>query len=405
MPIRAPRYTQKRALSFLRNVLGMDAPAAPDAPSVANRFHPWETSPSPDLRTRAATIKTHARCPVTHKDIAYTCPILGIPTHHSRQAWENDTEYHETKRYEQLKWANVLEHDLRSGREFPELNFAGEQEFDRAVNFSNWDAFLYTRLFPSVDTEFQMAAVSKMLSYPVTIGLILHQYLPYLRAPKGPITLEGLKSLAALRYSLYPPNLLTSSLKDRPMRIFIVGAATEGRLPAHVWKQLGYLFQGTLLDLHFIGPESYFTPEKGVETSTTTISKRVDPELGMYFHTDFFHVYHDYQDFFPYDPYLDVFFVFHPGFSAALMTWTRLVEALLETKCGVFISGCSEKETQADYNWLKENFDDKMDVLMEPTENIFGSTKWEVNDFNPQDVYQYNQQLFGVRGKRYHIVH
>ncbi|GMM38246.1 Mss51 protein [Saccharomycopsis crataegensis] len=399
--------SKRHITNFVRNVFGLDPPPSPDDPTPENRFHPWDSSPSPDLRTRAALIKANARCPVTKKEVNFTCPLSGIPTHHSKEAWESDTQYHESKKYETLKKVNIYEHDLRSGRPFPEFNFPADQEFDRAINFGNWDAFSYTRSFYSMDTEFQMAAVTKMLSYPITIGSVLHQYSPYSFKPKGPITLEGLKSLAALRYSLYPPDSLTSSLKDRPMRIFIIGARAESQLPPHIWKQLCYLFPETAIEIHFIGPECYFNPEKRtVEISQTPIVQRIDAELELIYHTDYFHVFHNYQDFFPYDPYLDAFFVFHPGFGATdsnNMTWKESVEGLLETKCPIFITGYHENDSMADYAWLEENFKDKMDVIFERSENVFGSTKWELNDMDPQEVYQFNQKIFGVRGKRYHI--
>lgn len=397
----------RNLVNFVRNVFGLESPENPDTPTPENRFHPWDSSPSADLRTRAAFIKANAKCPVTHKEIAYTCPLSGIPTHHSDDAWQNDEEYHKTKKYEILKKVNIYEHDLRSGRNFPEFNFPGPQDFNRALNFSNWDTFLYTRSFYSMDTEFQLAAITKMLSYPITMGSVLHQFSPYSFEPKGPVTLEGMKSLAALRYTLYPADSLTSSLKDRPLRFFIVGARTESQLPAHAWKQLNYLFPETAIDIHFIGPESYFNPEKQqIEISETPIVQRVDSELGLIYHTDYFHTLHDYQDFFPYDPYLDVFFLFHPGFGSSEAnneSWLRSVEGLLETKCPIFITGYHEKDSISDFVWLEENFKDKMDIIFNKSENTFGSTKWELNDFDPQEVYQFNQQIFGIRGKRYHI--
>ncbi len=232
--------SKRQLMGFVRNALGLDPPPSPDEPTEQNRFHPWDQSPAVDLRERAARIKTLAKCPVTHKPIQYTCPISGIPTHHSREAWEQDKEYHASKKYEILKKVNIYEHDLRSGRPFPEFDFPRDQGPDRTVNLTNWDLFLYTRSFYSMDTEFQLAAVTKMLSYPITIGSVLHQFSPYSLNPKGPITLEGLKSLAALRYTLYPlqNRAVTTTAKNKPMRIFILGARAEAQLPGHVWKQL-----------------------------------------------------------------------------------------------------------------------------------------------------------------------
>lgn len=398
---------QKRGiLNIFRNALGMDLPPSDDDPTPENRFHPWDSSPSPDLRQRAATIRALAKCPVTGKEINYTCPLSGIPTHHSREAWEQDKEYHETKKWEILKKVNIYEHDLRSGRPFPEFDFPQQQESDAQVNLSTWDLYFYTRQYYSMDTEFQLAAVTKMLSYPITMGALLHQFSPYLLSPKGPITLEGLKSLAALRYSLYPFQR-AATFKDRPLRMFIIGARAEGQLPGHVWKQFQFLFPEIEFELHFIGPEAFYDREKGnYVSSSRPVVKRVDPYLSMVYHTDYFHVFHEAQDFFPYDPYLDCFFLFHPGLSYPDVKelWKKTMPGLLESKCPVFITGYHEQDSQNDWNWLMENFGKDLDVLMDRTDNLFSSTKWELNDLDPQEVYRFNQKIFAVRGKRYHAI-
>lgn len=192
------------------------------------------------------------------------------------------------------------------------------------------------------------------------------------------------------------------------MRVFIIGARAESQLPPHVWKQLSYLFPENAIDIHFIGPECYLNSNKQtVEISSTPIVRRIDPSLGLVYHTDYFHVFHQAQDFFPYDPYLDSFFIFHPGFGATESNhnnWLNTVDGLLESKCPVFVTGYHERDSISDYVWLEENFKDKMDILFERSDNVFGSTKWELNDMNPQEVYQFNQQIFGFRGKRYHAV-
>ncbi|KAG7864348.1 hypothetical protein KL919_000376 [Ogataea angusta] len=392
--------------SFIRSVLCMDPPPSPDDPTPENRFHPWDQSPSPDLRMRAATIRAKAKCPVTNKDINYTCPYSGIPTHHSREAWEQDTDYHDSKRYEILKKVNIYEHDLRSGRQFPEFDFPSQQPQDTLVNFANWDTYLYTRSFYSMDTEFQLAVVTKMLSFPSTIASIVHQYSPYFLKPKGPVSVEGLKSLAALRYTLYPDTRV-SSLKDRPMRIFLLNSKSESMLPGFVWKELTYLFPGISFELHFIGPESYYDREKKQYfVSERPIVKRVDDTICFYYHTYDFNVLHEAKDFFPYDPYLDVFFCFHPRMGSGVSTelWEKSVPGLLDSKCGVFVTGYHANDIQKDYDWLVQNYSDDMDILMDIVPNVFGSTKWELNDYNPHEVFQYNQQTFGFRGKRYHAI-
>ncbi|SGZ49512.1 CIC11C00000004876 [Sungouiella intermedia] len=108
---------------------------------------------------------------------------------------------------------------------------------------SSWDSFFYTRDFNPMNTEFNLAAATKVLTYPITISSLLHKYNPYGLEPKGPLTIDGLRSLSALKYTLYSQNSKKDVIfKDRAMRIFIVGAKIEAMLPGYVWKQLGYLF-------------------------------------------------------------------------------------------------------------------------------------------------------------------
>lgn len=58
----------------------------------------------------------------------------------------------------------------------------------------NWDVFLYTRGFPSIDTARSSRHVSKLLTYPLSIGSILHESSPYtLRNQR--LLPEGLRSL------------------------------------------------------------------------------------------------------------------------------------------------------------------------------------------------------------------
>ena len=45
-----------------------------------------------------------------------------------------------------------------------------------------------------------------------------------------------------------------------------------------------------------------------------------------------------------------------------------------------------------------------MDILIDPVKNILGSTKWELNDINPHEVYLFNMYIAGFRGKRYHTI-
>lgn len=402
-----------RNASFLWKLLSLNIPVEPDH---ERKLFNWDDSPYEDIRTRAAFIRTQASCPVTNKSVNYVCPYSGIPTHHSREAWENDTEYHEKCKFELLKKVNLYEHDIRSGRKFDEFNFPGEQPPEFITNVSNWDSFFYTRDFTPMNTEFNLAAATKVLTYPTTIAAILHKFSPYSGpAPKGTLTLEGMRSLAALRYSLYPSGIKASALsvtfKERAIRIFIVGAKMESMLPGFVWKQFGYLFPQSKFEIHLIGPEAYFDHESRSFTRTDEPNAKVkatrfDEQLSFHYHTTYFHQLYETGDLFPFDPYLDVFFLFHPGFQTAdSIYWDKALKGLLETKCALFLTGYHEKDLSREIAWLKHHpLYDEIDVLMHPTDNKFECTKLDLVDVNPTETFNSNCKLFAFRGKRYYAV-
>ncbi|KAK9468043.1 hypothetical protein V1512DRAFT_260637 [Lipomyces arxii] len=411
---RAPIQIQQRTFVWkaIKWTFGFNDEHRENEPTFKNRFHVWEDSPSLALRNRAASIKALAKCPVTGLDIQFTCPNCGIPTHHSEEVWKADTHHHEYI-CEKLMLANVFEHDIRSGRQFDEFQMPPAQDSDVAINFADWDTLLYTRDFHSMDTEFEMAHATKILSYPITIGSIIHQGSPYTYSSKR-LTLEGLKSLAALRYTLFPevlPMPITnqdgSVNLGQPVRIFIVGARSESQLPLEVWTQLLFLFQRPNVHIHFIGPEALFDRAKQQYVyDDTVVTERISSNFIVSYHTDYFHVIHEAQTFTPYDPYYDVFFLFHPGLGApeAMDQWEKSMPALLESKCAVFVTGFHEADNRRDWDWVNEKFGDELDVLMTPGQNVFYSTKWEINDLKPEEPYQMNQQVFGIRGKRYPAV-
>ena len=396
-------HASRCSSGFLREFFGLESGVP--APNDRDLFVHMDESPSEDIRRRAAFIKARAPCPVTGLPIAFTCPKSGVPTHHDEAAWASHRAYFEEQRWLKLKYANMFEEDLRSGRDFPELDFPGEITDDQVANLLNWDTFFYTRDFPSMDTPFEMAMATKMLTYPLTVAGVLHEFSPYSLKPRGPMTLEGLKSAAALRYTLFPEDRL-SSWTDRPMRLFVLGARMESQLPWHAWQQMMHLFPTSNIELVFIGPEACYDRQKHQYLKLErAMNERVTHNLGASFHTEYFHTLNDAGDFFPYDPYLDAFFLFHPGLGApeAMDQWKKTVPGLLESKCPVFVTGFHEQDSEQDWRWLHEHFGSELDVLIEPTENVFRSTKWEFNDLNPQELYQLNQRLFAFRGKRYHI--
>lgn len=73
----------------------------------------------------------------------------------------------------------------------------GPQDTEAAISFSNWDVFWYTRGFPSMDTERSRRHASKLLTYPLTIGSVLHQH-SGLTLSNQRVTPEGSRSLAGM---------------------------------------------------------------------------------------------------------------------------------------------------------------------------------------------------------------
>jgi splicing suppressor protein 51 len=124
-----------------------------------NLFHPFSSSPSPEIRRRAAFIKQNA----------YT-----------------------------LREINEDDHDLRSGRFFPEFEYPGDQIEEAMVNMTNWDTFLFSREFRAINDERSLRQATRLLTYPVTIGSVLHELSPYSIKKEGRLTVEGLKSLSGM---------------------------------------------------------------------------------------------------------------------------------------------------------------------------------------------------------------
>ena len=185
-----------------------------------NLFHPFSKSPSPEIRQRAAFIKRHASCPhpshhQTRLPIApgdpearkavgsagqppahvnFECPDCGIPVYCSEGHWADDYESH-LEICDVLREINEDDHDLLSGRFFPEFEYPGAQMEEALVNMTNWDTFLYSREFRAINEARSMRQATRLLTYPVTIGSVLHELSPYNIRRGGRLTAEGLKSL------------------------------------------------------------------------------------------------------------------------------------------------------------------------------------------------------------------
>lgn len=188
-----------------------------------NLFHPFSKSPIPEMRERALFTKQHAYCPhpAHHRTrvptspndpesrkqaedatgaeppahVSFECPDCGTATYCCEEHWADDYEAH-MEICETLRQINEDDHDLRSGRYFSEFEYPGPQLEEILVNMTNWDTLLYTRQFEAINADRAMRQATRLLTYPMTLGSILHELSPYNIRAGGRLTTEGLKSLS-----------------------------------------------------------------------------------------------------------------------------------------------------------------------------------------------------------------
>ncbi|OLY84724.1 Protein MSS51, mitochondrial [Smittium mucronatum] len=383
----------------------------------ADLFHPLSKSPIKAIVEKGKTISEFGLCPTCDEDCTvnhgkdpvtgeafhkhkptFECPDCGYPTHCSEEHWKRD-KAHKKEVCGYLRTANEDEHDLRSGRRMIEFEFPSSQPQEMVVNFSNWDTFFYTRNFSTIKNNRALSHVSKILTYPITIGAIMHAYSPFTRS-KG-LTTEGIKSLTAIKTTIKEHDLarfdknLASQIT--PIRIFILGARSEAMLPPLVYLQLHYLFPQTLINIYFVGPECI--PSTDETRSTVSISSK----LSLKYYKGLFHDL--IWSFAPFDPYNDIFFMFNPGVGHPVThkTWKPTIDKLLETKCPIFATGFSKEDMENDASILEKEHADKLDWLLTPTQNPFSSLK---KDFGLNDLRVWaisNYGIYGFRGKMYEV--
>lgn len=194
-----------------------------------NLFHSFTNSPSPIIRKRAAVIRQNAYCPhPAHgatrtptspgdpeslktgaeppAHVRYECPDCGIPVSCSAEHFVDDYESH-LELCDVLREINEDDHDLVSGRFFPEFEYPGPQIDEAMVNMTNWDTLLFSREFNAINEERPMRQVTRLLTYPITIGSVLHELSPYsMKGRDGRLTAEGLKSLSGKPYPSPQPH-------------------------------------------------------------------------------------------------------------------------------------------------------------------------------------------------------
>lgn len=189
-------------------------------------FHSFTNSPVPDFRRRAAFMRQHAYCPhpdhqptkmqtiapksaadeskgggdIAPAHVDFECPDCGFPVYCSQEHWMDDYDKH-LEICDTLRQINEDEHDLMSGRVFTEANVPDTQNEDALINMSNWDTFMYTRSFEAVNSDRAMRQITRLLTYPVTIGSVLHEMSPYGLHRGGRLTPEGLKSFSGTPFN------------------------------------------------------------------------------------------------------------------------------------------------------------------------------------------------------------
>ncbi|KAL3589157.1 translational activator for mitochondrial COX1 [Fusarium poae] len=404
-------------------------------------FHPFSKSPVPEFRQRAAFMRQHAYCP--HPDhqqtklptiapkpedaeaasgtqppehVNFECPDCGLPVYCCEEHWMDDYEKH-LEVCDTLRQINEDDHDLRSGRVFEEGNLPDLQMEHAAINMTNWDTFMYTREFDAVNSDRQMRQITRLLTYPVTIGSVLHELSPYSIKAGERMTTEGLKSFSALRYNLHPPKsgrgIGVDELKPEApaVRVFILGARAESSLPRPAWVQLAHMFPDARLHLIFVGPESmanrddeFPLPERTPSNPFgAVVEDRVWYKMKISTIVDYYHTIHQTQHFAPYDPYFDCFVLFHPGLGhpASSHEWEETLPLLLETKVPIISTGYTQFDMERDVEWVNKKSKGEFDILLQPGENTFRSLRWDLNDMDPQDVSCGNWGVWAFRGKRY----
>lgn len=127
--------------------------------------------------------------------VRFECPDCGIPVSCCEEHFVDDYESH-LEICDVLREVNEDDHDLRSGRFFPEFEYPGAQIEEAQVNMTNWDTLLYSREFNAINEERSMRQATRLLTYPITVGSILHELSPYDIKRGGRLTVEGLKSLS-----------------------------------------------------------------------------------------------------------------------------------------------------------------------------------------------------------------
>lgn len=217
-----------------------------------------------------------------------------------------------------------------------------------------------------------------------------------------------------------------------PIRIFIPGARAESQLPSSVWMQLAHLFPYARFQIYFVGPE-VVADEVVSPYGVKGWQKVVDTQLTLNGIQANWEQIHD--SFFPFDPFTDIFFNFHPGLGFPSMLpesirpseglsdsrnelvnfrqytpqvdaeWAKALDKMLETKCPIILTAFSPSDMKRDFDALlhSEAITQEWESVVEPGDNVFNSQRWEVAEFDTRVMIKSNWGLWGIRGRRFDL--
>ncbi|KAG1487014.1 hypothetical protein G6F46_009705 [Rhizopus delemar] len=95
--------------------------------------------------------------------------------------------------------------------------------------------------------------------------------------------------------------------------------------------------------------------------------------------------------------------MFSPGIGQFKEGWKPSIEKLLETKCPIFITGYDESDMDSDIKAVEQDY--QFDWILKPTVNEYRSLKRDVNLMDVRQTILANYGIWGIRGKRYDVVH
>lgn len=217
-----------------------------------------------------------------------------------------------------------------------------------------------------------------------------------------------------------------------PIRVFIPGARAESQLPSNVWMQLAHLFPYARFHIYFVGPE-VVADDVILPFGYKGWSRSVGPQLTLSGIQASWEALHD--AFHPYDPFTDIFFNFHPGLGFPSMLpasarpteglgerrnevvefreytpqidaeWATAFNKMLSTKCPIVCTAFGHADIKRDVDALlnSKEVTEEWESVIEPADNVFGSQRWEVAEFDTRVMIKSNWGLWGVRGRRYDV--